>query len=138
LCWITDMPGWDTPTGSCAYYYDKKLKTKVYTSVEVEPEFPGGKASYQRFLNKNLRYPQEQIDLNDLQSTAIMRFIVTTDGTIKNVTVNNNDSTHMTPFEKEVHRVIKLMPPWTPGMCKDKAVTATVKRPLVIHLEAEE
>lgn len=138
LCWITDRPEWDASTGSCAYYYDKKLKTKVYTSVEVEPDFPDGAAAYQRFLNKNLRYPQEQVDINDLQSTAIVKFIVTVDGQITNVTINDNDSTHLTLFEKEVFRVINLMPRWTPGMCKGKAVSATVKRPLMIHLESEE
>jgi hypothetical protein len=138
LCWITDKPCWNASIGSYAYYYDKNLKTKIYTSVEVEPDFPGGAPAYQRFLNKNLRYPQDQIDLNDLQSTAIMKFIVTTDGKIRNITINSNDSTQMTPFEKEVFRIIKLMPLWTPGICKGKAVTATVKRTLMIHLEAEE
>ena len=43
----------------CSFYYSKELKKNVYTQVEIEPDFPGGAAGYQRFLNKNLKFPQD-------------------------------------------------------------------------------
>jgi protein TonB len=138
LCLMRDNPIPDSPENTCKSYFDKELKKKVYTNVEIEPEFPGGAAAYHRFLNHTLRYPQALIDSGDLQSTAIMKFIVDTEGSISNIIVNDKkDSTYMTPFEKEVYRVIKLMPKWTPGVCQGKQVTAAVKTPLMIELEEE-
>jgi protein TonB len=138
LCWIKDNPGLGSPENTCAYYYDKKIKKNLYTSVNVEPEFPGGAAACMRFLNRNLRYPAEQIESGELQSAAILKFIVNTDGQIKNITVNDKDSTNMTPFEKEVFRVIKLMPRWTPGKCNGKTMATIVKYPLSVHPAYEE
>jgi protein TonB len=102
-----------------------------------EPEFSGGMAARMRFLNRNIRYPEAQIDSGQIQTNAIMKFIVDTDGLIKSITVNDKDSSNMTPFEKEVFRVIKLMPPWTPGVCQGKAVPAIVKCPIVVDFEEQ-
>lgn len=54
LCWIAGnrLPANGPETG-CLYYYNRSLKKNVYTTWEIEPEFPGGAAAYVRFLNKN-------------------------------------------------------------------------------------
>jgi hypothetical protein len=123
---------------ACQSYYSNSLKKKIYTQVDEEPEFPGGAAAYQRFLNRNLKYPQEQIDNDELQLTVIMKFIVDINGQIKIPTVHDKDSTgNLTPFEKEVLRLINLMPKWVPGKCHGKVVAVAIKRPMMIHLEIE-
>jgi len=127
----------------CPYYYSKLLKKNVYTSVHLEPEFPGGEAAYQRFLSRNLRVPQETIDADETNWPVMsnMKFIVDTDGQILNPVVHDKkDTTQLNAFEKEVLRIIRLMPKWNPGICHGKAVAAEVNRPMVIciRLETEE
>jgi protein TonB len=122
----------------CPKYYSKELKKYVYTKVEIEPEFPGGAAGYQRFLNRNLRYPQEQAEATVFQSQVKMKFTVDTDGKIKNLTVNDKDSTYnITPLEKEFFRVFTLMPKWVPGKCNQKTVATELNRSMVICPEKE-
>jgi len=66
----------DTKSPVCKSYYNTTLKKQVFTQTEVEPEFPGGAAQYQRFLFKNLRYPQiDSNDLQELQTSVKMKFI---------------------------------------------------------------
>src|ERR1044072_550133 len=43
----------------------------VVLKVEIESEYPGGINAWQRFLNKNLRYPQDAID-NEIQGTVVV------------------------------------------------------------------
>jgi periplasmic protein TonB len=126
-----------TTDPTCKSYYNSLLKKKVYTNVEIEPKFPGGALAYQRFLNCHLRYPQEQLDSGELQLTVTMKFIVNCDGQIINPSVHGSNTINETPFEKEVLRIIKLMPNWVPGICNGKRVPAEIKRPLSVDIEEE-
>jgi protein TonB len=108
--------------------------------VDIEPEFPGGEAAYQRFLNRNMRIPQEIIDTQEQEPlrSPIMKFVVDTDGQIKNITINDKErAENMDAMEKENLRLIKLMPKWTPGICQGKSVAAELKRPLFICILLE-
>lgn len=133
----------DTGTG-CRHYYSQPLNKNVYTTTDIEPEFAGGPAAYQRFLNRHLRYPQEMIDIEEFEnvsSMSKMKFIVDTDGRIINPVVHDqSDTTLLNPFEKEVLRIIRLMPKWQPGVCGGKIVAAEVNKPMFIciRLESEE
>jgi len=143
FCMTTDRSSGNDHGNDCPHYYSQSLKKNVYTTVEIEPEFPGGAAAYQRFLNRNLRVPQETIDEGEYNWAAMshMKFIINTDGQIINPVVHNKtDTTQLTAFEKEVLRIIRLMPKWKPGMCQGKEVAAEVNRPMVIciMLETEE
>lgn len=127
-----------TDNRACKSYYDNKLKKQVYTQTEVEAQYGGGSASCQRFINKNMRYPQEQIDEDNLQSNVTVKFIVDIDGQILNVIANDKaDTTLNTPFEKEMIRIYKLMPNWEPATCQGKKVASVVKRPIVVCFSTE-
>lgn len=140
LFWMADNARPGPAQAPCSYYYSKALKKNVYTRVEIKPEFPGGEAAYQRFLNRNMRIPQDIIDAEEQEplKSPIMKFVVDTDGQIKNITINNKEKVEdMEPMEKENLRLIKLMPKWTPGICQEKSVAAELKRPLFICILLE-
>jgi protein TonB len=140
LCLAGNVKPHTAEDAACQKYYSREFKGYVYTRVDIEPEFPGGGLGYQRFLNRNLRIPQEIIDEQEPLISPIMKFIVDTDGQIKNITINNKERAEdMDPMEKENLRLVKLMPKWIPGICQGKPVTAELKRPLFfcIRLEAE-
>ena len=54
---------------------DEEDYDKTFTKVEIESEFPGGAAAWLRYLNKNLRYPDDAVN-NEIQGTVVVQFIV--------------------------------------------------------------
>ncbi|WP_143774363.1 hypothetical protein [Niastella vici] len=122
----------------CQYYYSKLLKKNIYTTLEIEPEFPGGSAAYVRFLNKNLRISVDTlVDVTSLPMPK-MKFIVETYGQIIAPCIDGkNDTTQLNALEKDALEFIKKMPKWVPGMCGGKVVAAEVNRPLAICIKWE-
>ena len=57
---------------------------KTFTKVEIESEFPGGAAAWLRYLNKNLRYPDDAVN-NEIQGTVVVQFIVDKEGNVSDV-----------------------------------------------------
>ena len=122
----------------CTSYYYDLLQKRVYTRMEIEPEFPGGMSEYARFMNRHVRCTEEMIEADDRQSSIGFTFIVDTDGQIKYPAFHGTvDTTDFTPLEKEIYRALKLMPKWPPGMCNGKMVAAEVKRSMAVSLSKE-
>jgi outer membrane biosynthesis protein TonB len=85
--------------------------TMVWRKVDIEAEYPGGAAAWQRYLNRNLRYPQEMIDNEDYGS-AVVQFIVDEEGNVSNVEAVSGPKALCT----EMIRVIKASGRWTPAV----------------------
>ena len=108
-----------------------KDNDSIYASVDVMAEFPGGQDSLKKWLNKNLRYPQQAAE-EDLQGTVFSSFIVGVDGKISNIVILNG--TYL-PFENETKRLIQSMPDWIPGKCNGTLVPVKVNFPLKFSLK---
>lgn len=123
---------------TCSYDYNKSLKKKVYTKVETDAEFPDGAIAYMRFINKNLRVPAESVENGQYPPSSVFEFVVDTDGSIYDPVVNNKaDTLQMDAYEKEILRLIKIMPRWQPASCNGKPVAVRIRRPLVICIREE-
>lgn len=86
-------------------------KQPDFVIQEREPEFPGGTAALKRFLGKNLSTP-DQLEAGEKKVVHI-KFKVDKDGTVTSfeiVTSGGNE------FDREVVRVCKKMPRWTPAI----------------------
>lgn len=104
--------------------------------MEIEPEFPGGISQYVKFMNRNVKVTPEMIEKGNKQSSVGFILIIDTDGRIKYPAFHGSiDTTDFNPLEKEIYRVLKLMPKWTPGMCNGKNVAGEVKRSMTVSLE---
>src|ERR1700712_2307920 len=57
---------------------------KTFTKVEIESTYPGGMAAWQRYLQKNLRYPDEAVN-NEIQGAVVVKFIVDKEGGVSDV-----------------------------------------------------
>lgn len=120
------------------HYFDSSRKMKLYTLVEIEPEFPGSSGDYQKFINRNLRVPQEMIDNEEPPPTVLLDFIVDTTGKIMNLSIKGKtDTTSYTKYEKAVCEMAGKMPPWEPGLCQNKKVPVKVTRPIIICVTIE-
>ena len=124
------------PEQVCASYYSSLLNKRVYTKMEVEPEFPGGLTKYSRFMNRNVNTTAGKVDADTWQSSVEFNFIIDTDGQIKHARFHGKEDTmFFSPLEKEVYRVLKKMPKWIPGKCNGKVVAAEVKRSMIVSFE---
>lgn len=123
---------------NCQYYLSTSLKKKVYTRLEIEPEFPGGTVAYVRFINNNLLIPQDTEDDITTLPMPKLKFIIDVDGQITNPCIQNRyDSLKLNSLEKAMLDLIKKMPKWIPGKCRGQVVAAEVNRPLLICIKLE-
>jgi protein TonB len=107
--------------------------TMVWRRVEIEAEYPGGAAAWQRFLNKNLRYPQEAID-NEIFGSVVVQFVVDKEGNVSDVEAVSGPEV----LRAEMIRVIKESGKWTPAVQGGRQVRSLKKQPFIICLQAEE
>lgn len=108
-----------------------KQDTLVYEVVEQMPEFPDGQSALMSFLNRNLKCPAICRE-EGIQGKTIVEFIIEKDGTISTpVIIRSVDE----ELDKEVLRIIRLMPKWKPGYHKGKAKRVKYTIPIQIHLQ---
>ncbi len=109
----------------------KQIDTKpepIETFVEEEADFPGGFAEMAKFINENIDYPQEAIDLG-IKGRVTVRFVVEKDGRISNVSV-------ATPLagcracDKAAVKVVEKMPSWKAGKNGGREVRTWVTLPV--------
>lgn len=114
----------DTTTVSCS-----EIK-KVFTIVEMMPEFPGGNAMFNKFIKENLRYTTE--DSLPGKGKVYVTFIVTKDGTLCNPKIIRGIRQDL---DDEALRVVKLMPKWTPGKQNGVPVNVQYNLPVKFTLK---
>ncbi|MCU0466999.1 MAG: TonB family protein [Arcicella sp.] len=105
-------------------------KDKIFVSVEQNPEFAGGQAALLRFLQKNLRYPNQAVNAG-VMGKVFMQFVVGKDGAISNVDVLKGIGFGC---DEEAQRVVKLMPRWSPGKQSGRAVAVKFTLPIMFQL----
>ncbi len=103
----------------------------VRTVVEIESAFAGGARGWLRYLNQNLRYPDDAVE-RKIQGTPLIGFIVAADGHIdQNRIVVFNSAEYS--LDKEALRIIRLSPPWTPAVQDGRKVRSYKKQPIIFH-----
>jgi protein TonB len=105
---------------------------KTFTKVEIESEYPGGAAAWQRYLNRNLRYPQDAID-TEIQGTVVVQFIVDKEGVVSDVEAISGPK----ELRDEAVRVIRKSGKWTPAVQNGRQVKSYKKQPIVFRLETQ-
>ncbi len=102
-------------------------KEKVYTFVELMPEFPGGEAALMKFLRNNVNYPSIASD-NGISGTVTVKFVVDKNGLINGVVVEGAKKGG--GLEEEAMRVVKKMPKWKPGKQNGETVAVYFNLPI--------
>jgi len=87
-------------------------------------------ATWQKFLVRNFRYPQEALDKN-IQGKVVISFIVSADGRLSDFKVE--ESVHP-DMDAEAIRVLKACPDWQPAMRDGKKVSMRTDMPFVFKL----
>ena len=106
--------------------------SKAYFDVvEQMPQFPGGAEELMKFLQKNLKYPEEAKN-KGLQGSVVVTFIVDKDGSVEEPSIARSVDPLL---DAEALRVVKLMPKWKPGMQSGKFVRVKYNVPVSFRLQ---
>lgn len=110
---------------------DSTAKEEVFMVAEQMPEFPGGMKELLKFLQDNLKYPENAMK-NNVQGRVIVQFVVEKDGTPTEFKVLRSVDLDL---DAEALRVMKAMPKWKPGMQKGQVVRVKFTVPVSFKLQ---
>jgi protein TonB len=116
-------PGTSSGSGTEEVIYDG-------TTIEVYPDFEGGMKGWAKYLQRNLRYPNDAQEQNKYGKVFIS-FVVERDGSISNVTLVRSV---FGSLDEEAMRVIKKSPKWKPGIQNGRAVRVRYQMPISFAL----
>jgi protein TonB len=103
----------------------------VTLAPEVMPDFVGGRAALQRYLQKHLRYPAAAMAAQ-VSGKVFVSFVVQTDGSVGEVTVLKGLGFGT---EEAAARVVREMPAWTPGLQNNHPVPVRFTLPITFQFE---
>ena len=102
-------------------FTDAELKEKVFTAVEKMPQYPGGPKELMEAVMKNLKYPS-----TDAQGRVILRFVVTSTGSIGDIEVVKSVSPELDQAAIDAVKPIHF----EPGTINDKPVNVLYTLPI--------
>lgn len=102
-----------------------------FVVVETMPKFPGGDVALMNFIAQSIKYPTVALE-RGIEGSVICSFIIDKDGSITDVEIVRGIDVSL---DKEAARVIGLMPKWSPGMQRDKAVRVKYTMPIRFRLQ---
>ena len=102
-----------------------------YVVVEEMPMFTGGDSSLLAYINQNTRYP-ETAKKNNIQGKVILRFCVTSKGTVDRISVLRGVDPEI---DAEAVRVVSSLPAFVPGKQGGKPVPVWYMVPVTFALK---
>lgn len=109
------------------------LTSEIYTIVNVMPEFPGGMAELQKYIQTHIQYPQLEKEAG-ISGKCFLRFVIEADGTIGLVDILQGIPGGKA-LDFEAQRVIKSMPNWTPGMNNGRPARVYFNMPINFQIK---
>lgn len=110
---------------------DSTAKEEVFMVTEQMPEYPGGMKEMLKFLQENVKYPENAMK-NNVQGRVIVQFVIEKDGTPTEFKVLRSVDPDL---DAEALRVMKAMPKWKPGMQKGQVVRVKYTVPVSFKLQ---
>ena len=112
--------------------YEPKQE-EILDIAEVQPEFPGGTEALLKFIQAHIKYPEMEKELG-IEGKVYVGIIVMQSGEITNIKIMRGikDAPNL---DKEAIRIIKLMPPWIPGMNNGQKVNVRTIVPIRFSLD---
>ncbi len=108
------------------------VSDSVFTRVEIESQYPGGRDAWNRFLSQNLHYPQAAVN-NEIQGMVLISFMVDTLGHVSEVEAVSGPQKG--GLREEGVRIIKKSGDWIPAYMSGRKVKSYKKQPFVFKLQ---
>lgn len=100
----------------------------IYTVVEEMPMYPGGKTEMEKFIQTNLVFPKTAIEKN-INGKCFIKITIKSDGSVYEPKVLRGVA-NCPECDAEALRVISLMPKWSPGKQRGRAVSVYYNLPI--------
>jgi periplasmic protein TonB len=110
---------------------EQEAPKEIFTVVEEQPGYPGGDEARIKFLQANIKYPEEAKELGT-QGKVFVTFVVEVDGSITDVKVLRGIGAGC---DEEAIRVVKSMPKWVPGKQRGVPVRVQFNLPIKFTLQ---
>ena len=112
----------------------------VYTTVEQQPQYPGGKAALRQYLAQNIRFPSSLMRKNQDTGPVAAKFIVDRDGTVRDVRVttkplDKSRQKGMQEFMATIIAAVEKMPRWRPGQVGGQPVAVFYVLPIEVDMQ---
>jgi len=110
-------------------------ENKIFTKVEVEASYPGGESAWRNYLLKTLN-GNTPVDNGASAGTftVIVKFVVSKDGSLSDVSCENDPGYGMC---QEAIRVIKKTKQWVPAIQNGRNVNAYRRQPITFLVEEQ-
>ena len=113
---------------------------QVYTTVDRQPEFPGGKAALGQYLAANIRFPSALMRKNYNTGPVAAKFIVDKLGDVRDVRVTTKPSGKkmqkgMQEFMTTIIAAVEKMPRWRPGQVNGQSVSVFYTLPVGVNMQ---
>jgi protein TonB len=95
------------------------------------PMFPGGEAALLEYIRENTQYPEVAKE-NNVQGKVIVRFCVTSKGTVDQISVLKGVDPEL---DEEAKRVVSTLPLFRPGRQGGKPVPVWFMVPITFALK---
>lgn len=99
-----------------------------FDPIEKQPEYPGGVDAWRNFLSRYLQAPDELAAGE--RRTVQVRFMVSATGEVTNFEIVQSAGTS---FDREVLRVMKKMPKWTPAVQNGHHIAVSFVQPVTFQ-----
>jgi protein TonB len=110
---------------------EEEPEPEPFVVVEEMPMFPGGQVELMKYINEHVVYPEVAKE-NNIQGRVIVRFCVTSKGSIDQVSVLKGVDPEL---DKEAMRVVSELPPFKPGRQGGKPVPVWYMVPITFQLK---
>jgi protein TonB len=107
--------------------------SRIFTSVQQIPTFPGGFDSFYKYLAQNIRYPASAVK-DRIQGKVFLTFIVEKDGSLTDIKVIRSVSGDI---DAEAVRVLRSSPKWKPGIQNGRPVRVQFAVPIDFSLSGK-
>lgn len=102
-----------------------------FCNLEKEAEYPGGTEAWNRFLNKNLKFPTDSSG-NGIVGAVVVKFFIDEEGNVCDVEAVSG----LAVLGAEAVRVIKKSRKWTPGKLykNGRHIKSYKKQPIIFRV----
>lgn len=104
--------------------------SSFYVYADEMPQFYGGEPELRKFMQKNFNYPESARKAKK-HGKVIVQFIISKTGDIKDISIQTSVDVEL---DKEVMRVIALLPKWKPGKQGGQPVNVMFRIPINLRL----
>lgn len=118
-----------TPTSLAGTSSPVASAPPIYHTADEMPGFPGGAEAFQKFLRKELRYPDAALRTG-VSGRVFVRFIITAEGRIRDAEVVKGLGSGL---DEEALRLVRIMPWWTPGRVSGQPVWMSYTMPIIFR-----